>query len=271
MQLIVGRIPFLVCAPYFHEALEQPPEGVIFRDGPPSFQNQNLREGLVHLAPSSSFAYGQDSGLYGILPELCTGSTLEIRSVKMFSQLPWEALNGQPVHLTPQSATSVHLLKLIAGQFWGVQPRWIETPWGQTPCAARLLIGDEALLESEKGVWPYMYDLASLWQDWQGLPFVFGIWIVHHRAFESPELIPVLTRYRNHLAASVESFRENPGRALDRWLRVFPSPLSRDFLLRYFQIVDYGFSAAQKKSLEQFLKLCAEAGLIKQAPALRFL
>lgn len=271
MQLIVGRIPFLVCAPYFHASFSGAPRGVIFVDGTPSQQNQKLREGLTHLAPSSSIAYGQHPELYSILPELCTGSTLEIRSVKLFSQVPWEGLHGKPVHLSPQSATSSHLLRVIAGLRWSIEPKWIRSPWGTEPCVARLLIGDEALLESTQDQWAYSYDLASLWQDWHGLPFVFGIWMVHHSVLESAPLAQLLGEYRAHLKQSVESFRQNPQIALDHWLNVYPSKLSRDFLMQYFQVVDYGFSQAQKQSLQLFLELSAQLDLIPNAPALRFL
>lgn len=271
MQLIVGRIPFLVCAPYFHASLDEVPEGVRFIDGPPSFQNQKLREGLVHLAPSSSFAYGQNPGLYGILPELCTGSSLEIRSVKLFSKVPWQELNNAQIHLTPQSSTSIHLLKLISQRFWKISPHWVIQPWGDVPCSARLLIGDEALLETAKANWEYTYDLASLWQEWHGLPFVFGIWIVHHSAWESPQLANSFATFRTHLSSSVEAFRKDPESALAHWMQHYPTELSLDFLQQYFQIVEYGFSDLHKKSLQLFLQLSAEEGLIPSAPPLRFL
>jgi len=43
---------------------------------------------------------------------------------------------------------------------------------------ALLLIGDEALRRRGTGIkgFPYVYDLAREWQEWQGLPFVFAVW-----------------------------------------------------------------------------------------------
>jgi chorismate dehydratase len=271
LQLTVGRIPFLVCAPYFFRSFS-PSEGKIsFLDGSPSEQNLRLASAKIHLAPSSSYAYAQNPDLFWILPDVCTGSTLEVRSVRLFSNVPLQELDQKSIHLTPQSATSSHLLKLLLGMWKKISPRWVESPWGTEPCAARLLIGDEALIESQANSWAYSYDLATLWQEWQGLPFVFGMWIVHHSAVDSPVLNPLLQEYRAGLIANVEEFRRDPVHALTDWLRVYPTSLSLEFLLQYYGVMDYRFTTEHKKSLELFYSLCAVAGLIERAPALRFL
>jgi len=271
MQLIVGRIPFLVCAPYFFRSFHPSGGEITFLDGPPSLQNSRLAQGKVHLAPSSSYAYALNPELYWILPDVCTGSTLEVRSVRLFSQVPLHELHQKAVHLTPQSATSVHLLKLLLGHWQQIVPDWIESPWGTQPCAARLLIGDEALLESQRGYWPFSYDLATLWQEWQGLPFVFGMWIVHRSAVDSPELRSLLEQFRAGLIANVDEFRKDPAHALECWLKQYPTTLSLDFLLQYYDVMDYRFTVDHRKALAIFFTLCAEAGLIPEAPLLRFL
>jgi len=268
LGLTVGRIPFLVCSPFFHEDTQSPPAGIIFRDGPPSWQNRELFQGNVQLAPSSSFAYAKNPEIFHILPEICTGSTLEIRSVKLFSHRPIKDLNEQPVHLTPQSGTSIALLKLLCNQFLGIKPRWVENNWGTEPCAARLLIGDQALQEDSFGAWAFRYDLASLWQQWQGLPFVFGMWIVHNSALQQPVL---LQEYREHLSESIMAFRAEPRLALEGWTKKYPTRIPMDTLLDYFEVVDYRFTEAHKESLAIFFRLCYQAGMIPEIPHLYFL
>lgn len=270
MKLIVGRIPFLVCTPFFHRGLSTPISGVKYLDGTPSFQNKNLAEGLIHLAPSSSFAYGLHPEKYWILPELCTGSTLEIRSVKLFSKVPFSELQGKKVHLSPQSATSVQLLRLLTEVWKGIFPLWSEAPWSGNE-DARLLIGDQALEEETLHSWKYSYDLASLWQEWQQLPFVFGIWIVNREVANSQDRLPILSDYRAHLQESVAQFRATPAQCLEKWLQHYPSTLKIDDLLRYYEIVDYRFSEAHKHSLALFLELCTKAGYLKENPPLHFL
>jgi L-rhamnose mutarotase len=70
---------------------------------------------------------------------------------------------------------------------------------------ARALIGDEALREDVYGNWSFRYDLATVWQAWKGLPFVFGMWIIHQNA-TSPELQPLLNRFLSEMALSEPRF-----------------------------------------------------------------
>ena len=270
--LVVGRIPFLVCAPYFHRALSAPPlQGVTYLDGTPSQHNQQLSQGLIHLAPSSSYAYALHPESYWIMPDFCTGSTLEIRSVKLFSKFPIQDLTERKIHLTPQSATSVHLLKLILRSRFRLEPTWSEGAYAPETCDARLLIGDQALAETKLGHWPFQYDLATLWQEWHDLPFTFGLWIVHRSAVEDARLYGLLQDYRVELQDSVATFQADIPGALEAWQRVYPSQLTLADLLPYYAIVDYRFTPDHKASLELFYRLCAAEGLLAKAPALRFL
>ncbi|HSQ41680.1 MAG TPA: menaquinone biosynthesis protein [Fibrobacteraceae bacterium] len=266
--LIVGRIPFLVCAPFFHADLDHPPTGIKFIDGAPAQQNDRLQKGFIHLAPSSSIAYARNPEQYWIFPDLCTGSTLEIRSVKLFSHLSWEELSGRHVHLTSQSATSVQLLRLLLEQKKGIHPIWETGIWQSEICSARLLIGDLALEEELHGEWEFRYDLASLWQDWYGLPFVFGMWIMHQQAVEQKSKI--LKTYCSRLVENVQEFRKDPASSLQRWLQQYPTSLRITELLDYYRIIDYRFSKEHRQSLALFYKECLNAGWLKKMPPLRF-
>ena len=269
--LHVGRIPFLVCAPFFHRMLGLDQPGWDYTDAPPRVLNALLRAGNIHLAPSSSLEYAQSPAQYVIAPDICTSSTLEIRSVKLFSRLPWERLHGQPVHLTGQSDTSVALVRVLSAQYFQVEPVYVEQgvfdPTGQV---ARVLIGDQALSEDAQGAWPYAYDLASVWQQWQGLPFVFGMWIVHRLALE-PAVRPVLDRFLDEVAASVDAFRQDRALALKHWCAVYPADLSWELVLSYYDAVDYRFTPDRKESLRLFYACCARLGLIPSVPELHFL
>ncbi len=261
----VGRIPFLVCAPYFHSTLAQKPQGIAYIDGPPSQQNAALQAGEILLSPSSSFTYAENPDLFAILPEICTGSTLEIQSVKLFSHVPIHQLQAKHVALTPQSSTSVQLLTLLLEKMHGIKPFWCTM---QEPLrVAELKIGDQALWEAHLGTWKYEYDLASLWQEWTGLPFVFGMWIVHRKALSHP----MLQTYRQMVMQSIQSFRENPSKALQHWFEHYPNPLQETDLTRYFQSIEYQFTDAHKEGLRVFYQFSQEHGLIQRVPELRFL
>jgi chorismate dehydratase len=270
MQLIVGRIPFFVCTPYFHDSLESHSGAEIFLDGTPREHNQNLAQGLIHLSPSSSYEYAKHPDLYWILPDICTASTLEIRSVKLFSKKSLLDLNREPIELSDQSETSNNLLKLLTEQWKGIHPVWKSASSEGPQPTARILIGDRALLEDQNSDWPFRYDLATLWQEWKGLPFVFGMWMIHRSVLESPGLREALQSYRAHLHQAVADFRADPRHALERWLKKYPSPIHLDDLLLYYNIIDYRFTPAHQESLREFYQECALAGLIEKAPDLRF-
>lgn len=269
--LHVGRIPFLVCAPFFHQFLDHRQANYRFCDGPPKALNALLRQGKIHLAPSSSLEFAHCPGLYRIAPDICTSSTLEIRSVKLFSRDPWPRLGGAPLHLTGQSDTSVALVRVLSALRFGVEPVYEEArPFDPARHRARALIGDEALREDARGHWPYAYDLASVWQEWQGLPFVFGMWIIHQSALEAP-VRPLLDSFLAEMAKSVASFREDRATALRAWCAHYPSDLPWELALGYYDAVDYRFTPDRQESLRLFYRCCAEIGILSAVPELTFL
>lgn len=252
--LKIGQIPFLVCAPFFHRFLQKSFPGVVFKDGPPRSLNQQLRTGEIHLAPSSSIEYARHHQQYRLLPRICTSSTLEIRSVALFSRYPLSKLEGKKILLTSQSDTSVMLLKVLLEKHLGLGVNWTEnTPPQEND--AQLLIGDQALQERYVQNWPHIYDLATLWQNWQQLPFVFGAWIVHENALNNAFLRNKLHFFQNELKHSLRDFRQNPAQCLKPWLQKYPTLLPLPDILEYHSIVDYHFTSIHQESLSRFFEL----------------
>ena len=272
MDLLVGRIPFLVCAPFFHGFLGREREfpQVRFVDGAPSVHNKGLREGTIHLSPASSITFAQKPGAFVLSPKFCTSCSFEVRSVKLFSRFPIENLGDKTVRLTSQSRTSVALLKILLCERYRVHVEYVDGLAADPTDDACLLIGDLALEESEKHRFPFSYDLGTLWQDWQGMPFVFGAWIIEKSALK-PEIRPILDTYLQETEKSVEAFRADPATALDRWISRFPMNLDKKLVLDYYKIIDYHFTDERKKSLEVFFGYAAKLGLIEKAPPLEFL
>ena len=271
MALRVGRIPFLVCAPFFHDVLgrESRLTDVEFVDGPPSAHCRGLKDGSIHLSPASSITFAQKPGAFVLAPDICTSCSFEVRSVKLFAKCAIEDLNGCTVRLTGQSMTSVNLLKVLLKERFGVTPVYVTGAYEPSDDAC-LLIGDQALEENERHRFAFGYDLGALWQDWQHVPFVFGAWIISKRALED-DLRQSLIRYMQATRESIEKFRENPSRALDHWLARYPVDLPRDVIENYYPALDYRFSDERKHSLSLFFEHAAGLGLIKEAPALEFL
>jgi chorismate dehydratase len=269
MNLRVGRIPFLVCAPFFHLFFRDEArfEGYSFDDGAPSALNQKLWTGNVHLAPASSIAYARAPQDLVLAPDLCTSCKLEVNSVELFSRYPLGELSGKRIYMTSQSGTSVALLRVICSQYANVRPEYVTD---RANCDAALLIGDEALVEKSKKHWPFCYDMALLWRSWHGLPFVFGAWSIHKSAL-STEVRPKLESFLGQVHESIAEFRKEPALALKTWAEHYPVPFSAEQLKGYYDSLDYEFTDERKESLELYFNLCAKEGILSESPTLQFL
>lgn len=188
MRLKLGHIDYLNCAPFFHYLRASGFAGEIVK-GVPAQLNKMLADGGLDVSPSSSFEYGQHFEDYQLMPGHSISALRRVQSVLLFSPVPIDQLAGRCVYLTGESATSVHLLRVILQEFYGwdnVPSRVPEQPVEEFLQRGEpvLLIGDRALRASlsmgpELG---YQYDLAELWYRHTGLPFVFALWIVHRQA-----------------------------------------------------------------------------------------
>ena len=203
-------------------------------------------------------------------PALCTSCSFEVRSVKLFSRYPVESLSGRRVRITSQSRTSVALLRVLLEMRYGIKPEYVPGLGAEESDDACLLIGDLALEENERNRFEFSYDLGALWQEWQGLPFVFGAWIVSKSALV-PGLRPVLERYLDLTEKSIADFRADVSSSLDRWLAKYPVSLPRSVVEDYYGFLDYRFTAERKESLSLFLDLAARMGLVESAPVLEYL
>ena len=272
MTLRVGRIPFLVCAPFFFNSVGRENEfsEVAFIDGPPSAHCAGLKDGSIHLSPASSITFAQKPGAFVLSPSLCTSCSFEVRSVKLFSRYPIENLANKRIRMTSQSKTSVTLLKILLEKRYGLRPEYVPGFAAESTDDACLLIGDLALEENERHRFAFGYDLGSLWQEWQGLPFVFGAWVISKDALQ-PRLKPVLDDYMVRLENGIREFRKNPSVALDLWLKKYPVNLPRPLIEDYFSVLDYRFTDERKQSLALFFKLAAEMGLVESNPPIEFL
>lgn len=271
MSLRVGRIPFLVCAPFFHDFIGR--EGDCrefdFVDGPPSVHCRGLMDGSIDLSPASSITFALKPGAFVLSPALCTSCSFEVRSVKLFSHYPIQELGRRTVRITSQSRTSVALLRILLEMRYGVMPEYKDGLAAEAGDDACLLIGDMALEENERNRFEYGYDLGSLWQEWQGLPFVFGAWVISKAAAKNNRA--GLERYMQLTEASIADFRANVSASLDRWLARYPVSLPRHVVEDYYKVIDYRFTDERKQSLSLFLSLAARMGLAQQNLPLEYL
>jgi chorismate dehydratase len=177
----------------------------------------------------------------------CIAATGPVASVSLFSEVPMEEI--ETVYLDYQSRTSVRLAQLLLTGYWKkkvvflpAEPGYIEKI-GET--TAGVIIGDRAL--EARLQFPYNYDLAEAWIDWQKLPFVFAAWIAT-RALPADFVTAFDAAQDTGLAHLPEVVAENP----------FPH---YDLMTYYTQNIHYHLGPEERKGLELFLDMVRTAGL----------
>ncbi len=125
-----------------------------------------------------------------IISDYCIGAVGKVKSVILVSNVPLQ--NIKSIYLDYQSRTSVNLIKILAKQFWKINPQWLQAAEGYESSIkddiAGLIIGDRAF-NSEPAPpgtkYSYIYDLADEWNKYTNLPFVFACWICNKKFDET--------------------------------------------------------------------------------------
>jgi chorismate dehydratase len=282
MTVRVGHIGFLNCYPLYH-GLEQ--AGMLADDrqpdrpgrpavellpGVPTDLNRMLAAGEIDLGPVSSIAYAHDYRRLLLSRRLSISSFGAVDSIQLVTRAPLREI--RTVALTPQSATSVVLLKTILKLRFRQDVSYSNLD-GSVEAAladhdAVLVIGDqglEALYFPAPGT--VCHDLGALWQEWTGLPMVYAVWAAREdfARENGAELLAVeenlarcMVYGRDHLAEVVES-------ALGRYR------FDRADLTRYFARLRYDFTSKYRDGLVRFYELAHEAGELDEVPPLRFI
>ncbi len=195
----VGRIPYINCFPVYG-AVDRGivPLDATLVDGVPTTLNRLMADGHLDVSVVSAVEYARDWERYLLLPDLAISCDGPVRSVMLFSTEPAQALHGRRVLVSRSSMTSVHLLELLFEHVWKARPEFVPGDAeadalardGDQPVAARLVIGDAALMlqsrdhpvsEAHGQRYPHVYDLGAEWKAWTGLPFVFAVWVAQRR------------------------------------------------------------------------------------------
>ncbi|MFO0960966.1 MAG: MqnA/MqnD/SBP family protein [Isosphaeraceae bacterium] len=117
---------------------------------------------------------------YRIVPDLAIAARGPVRSVKLFSRVPFREIRR--LALDEGSRTSQALCRVWLDERHGVRPEAIEhlpmgVPAEESTADAVLLIGDRAMRDPA-GPFVEKVDMARAWQEMTGLPFVFAVWAV---------------------------------------------------------------------------------------------
>lgn len=180
---------------------------------------------------------------YFIVSDFCIGATGKVDSVKLYSAVPLEAIRS--VTLDYQSKSSITLSKILFQFFWKLSPAFLDAKPGfeleiRAENAA-VVIGDRTF--EMNGQFAYEYDLAEVWQEFTGLPFVFAAWVSTEKIDPVfiEEFNAVLRNGVSHITQAVNE---------DYQTKLF----SKEQTLHYLtERIDYNLDTKKKEALNLFL------------------
>jgi len=163
-----------------------------------------------------------------VLDGVAIGSKGPVRSVGVFHDRP--IADCKTIEITPHSATSVQLWKLIA-KHRGIS--LVE----KKPADARLLIGDVALEEWSRRAGQGVLDLGQAWTEWTGKPFVYAVWALGPKAQDGQ--------------AGLDRFRRACLEGIKKRDELTKDPREKEYLTGCIQ---YGLGPEEKDGLAEFAK-----------------
>jgi chorismate dehydratase len=184
-----------------------------------------------------------------IISDYCIGANRNVRTVMLLSNCPFEDIKD--IYLDYRSRSSVNLTKVLAKNCWKRDFRWINTSKAFdfrniAMNEAVVLIGDQCF-EFENS-FRYKVDLASEWNDFSGLPFVFACWTANIHLEDE-----FITDFNTALKLGVNNIDdvvEKMGKT-----GIITGDTLRDYLKKN---IDYNFNEEKKAGLKLFLDLLGE-------------
>ncbi len=260
-RIRLGAIAFINTLPIYLNLPESERLEIIYNS--PAKLNASMNSGELDISPVSSAYYLRNREKLVLLSDLSVSSKRSVESVLFLTKKPLtEALLDQPVVPVPDdSETSVALLAELIQRRTGQDLR----PWFLTYPAERyrdilqkldsaLIIGDNALLIHEEGIPEgfHCYDLASLWAEETGLPFVFAVWVANRSWAEQNQ--DALLQINKALKTSKNKFFNDPAQ-LHRGIELAHKrcTISKEQISKYFtQSLDYNLDESHRLALTAF-------------------
>lgn len=248
-ELIVARVPYLNCEPFYAFWGESP-----YRLLPvsPRRLGELAAEGQIAAGPMASYDAVRLEDQYEPLADLGVAVREEAGSVLLFSRRPLSELNGRTVSITEETATSFRLLRLILEVRHGIHPAGYQEGKGGD---ALLYIGDWALRRRQApGEYPVITDLGREWWEWRELPFIFARWMVQQSLPADGK-----TRLGRHLEAA---FEKGESRLEEVAARRGPElGLKASQAESYLRNFTYRLGAEELEGLRTFRRLLDEHGI----------
>lgn len=178
---------------------------------------------------------------YQIVTDFCLGADGAVDSVFIFSKKPVTEI--RTLRLDSHSRTSNALARVLLQFYWETDVEIVDSDEAD----AFVQIGDRTFGKKEQA--PYHYDLAAHWKAFQGLPFVFAVWVAN-----KPLPEPFIQQFNEALAKGVaqrvavaEGIEKRP---------------DFDYVHYLTENIDYRLDAEKRKAIELFLGFVEAIGAV---------
>lgn len=210
----------------------------------PAMCAQKLKAGTIDLA-LTPVAILPELNEWHLVSDFCIGADGKVDTVCIYSDVPIE--KAKAIYLDFHSRSSAALTRVLCRDYWQIEPTFLKSQEGYQQqikgSTAGLIIGDRAIGQDKN--YAYCYDLADIWKQWTGLPFVFAAWIS-----TKPLPAPFVKRFNNALAAGLE--------LLPELIKILPTVKGFD-LEHYFKTsISYSLDNPKKEALSKFLSILKE-------------
>jgi len=204
-------------------------------------KNNQVHVGLVPVA------YFLENPKAKVVSPFCIGSNKTVNSVLLCSNVELNKI--KIIFLDHESRTSSILIQILCTKFWNINPDFIQATGESNSIIqdseAVLIIGDRALQQRNK--YKYTFDLAQIWNEYTGLPFVFACWVSNESLDEqfASKLNEALSFGVNHIEKSLSIAQINS--------------IGQSEILTYLnENISYHLDDKKQEALTQFLKLAKE-------------
>ena len=190
--------------------------------------------GLIPVASTLNLPYWQ------IVSDYCIGAEGAVNSVFIFSNCEIET--ADIIQLDPESRSSNNLAKVLLKNYWKINPQQITNAADYAQSTdiktAFVQIGDRTF--GKKNQYPFVYDLAEVWKQMTGLPFVFAAWIAN-----KPVDAVFIDSFNDALASGLAS--------RDRVLETLPQHPNFDLHDYLYHKLSFDLTEKKKEALYLFL------------------
>ena len=233
----------------------------LFTDKAPARCAEMLVSGEVDASLVPVIEYQRNRDVV-IVPDVCVGSRSAVQSVVIATKLN-NLKKVRSVALDNSSRTSVALVKIIFREFLGFEPEWetaspdLRSMLQQADAA--LIIGDPAMKIPRDQF--RVFDLATLWNEFTGLGFVFAMWMGRTADAERIAAIDFAAARDEGLAHLDEIAAENEDQL----------GLSTNEIKAYLtENIAFWLVEDMKAGLTRYFELAQKHNLIDEAKSLRF-